>query len=123
MWVGRFRQQQRHVAVRSPATLMVVVLLHFCSPIPLLNALAPRDGITRTRDIAYASGPRHTLDVYAPRAAATPAPVIVFFYGGGWTSGSKETYRFVGRRPGRTRRAGRDPRLSVVSGGSLPRIR
>ena len=27
---------------------------------------------------------------------AAPAPVLVFFYGGGWTSGSKETYRFVG---------------------------
>ena len=28
--------------------------------------------------------------------AATPAPVLVFFYGGGWMSGSKEMYRFVG---------------------------
>ena len=86
--------QQRYL--RSPATLLVVVLLHFCSATPLLNALAPRDGIARTRDIAYASGPRNTLDVYAPRAVAAPAPVLVFFYGGGWTSGSKETYRFVG---------------------------
>jgi acetyl esterase/lipase len=25
-----------------------------------------------------------------------PAPVLVFFYGGGWMSGAKETYRFVG---------------------------
>ena len=96
MSVGRPRYQQRHSTIRSPATLMAVVMLHFCSATPLLNALAPRDGITRTRDIAYASGPRHTLDIYAPRAAAAPAPVLVFFYGGGWTSGSKETYRFVG---------------------------
>ena len=96
MSAGRFRYQQRHITVRSPATLIVVVMLHFCSATPLLNALAPRDGITQTRDIAYASGLRHTLDVYAPRAAAAPAPVLVFFYGGGWTSGSKETYRFVG---------------------------
>jgi acetyl esterase/lipase len=56
----------------------------------------PRDGITLARDIAYADGPRRTLDVYAPRPAATPAPVLVFFYGGGWTSGSKAMYRFVG---------------------------
>jgi acetyl esterase/lipase len=80
----------------SPATLIVVLLLHFCSPMATLNALAPRDGITLTRDIAYGDGPRRTLDVYAPRSAVTPAPVLVFFYGGGWASGSKETYRFVG---------------------------
>jgi len=67
-----------------------------CSPTAVLNALAPRDGVTVTRDLAYQDGPRHTLDVYAPRAAATPAPVVVFFYGGGWESGSKEMYRFVG---------------------------
>ena len=96
MSVGSSHYRKRHITVRSPATLMVVVLLHFCSATPLLNAFAPRDGIARTRDIAYASGPRHTLDVYAPRSATAPAPVLVFFYGGGWTSGSKETYRFVG---------------------------
>ena len=80
----------------SPVTLMVVLLLHFCSPTAALNALAPRDGIALTRDIAYADGPRRTLDVYAPRPAAPPLPVLVFFYGGGWTSGAKEMYRFVG---------------------------
>jgi acetyl esterase/lipase len=80
----------------NPAALMVVLLLHFCSPTTMLNALAPRDGITLTGDIAYSSGPRRTLDVYAPRPAATPAPVLVFFYGGGWSSGSKAMYRFFG---------------------------
>jgi acetyl esterase/lipase len=80
----------------SPVTLLVVLLLHFCSPIPALNALAPHDGIRLTGDIAYAGGPRHTLDVYAPRRAATPAPVLVFFYGGGWSSGAKAMYRFIG---------------------------
>ncbi len=80
----------------SPVTLLVVLLLHFCSPTPALNALAPHDGLTLTGDIAYADGPRHTLDVYAPRPAATPAPVLVFFYGGGWSSGAKAMYRFIG---------------------------
>jgi len=62
----------------------------------VLNALAPRDGVTLTRDIRYADGPRHTLDVYAPRPGAAPAAVVVFFYGGGWEDGSKDIYRFVG---------------------------
>jgi len=74
----------------------MVLLLLFWSPTAVLNASAPRDGVTPTRDIAYADGPRGTLDVYAPRPAATPAAVVVFFYGGGWVSGSKAMYRFVG---------------------------
>lgn len=78
------------------ATLLTVLLLHFWSPTAVLNALAPRDGVTPTRDIAYAENPRRLLDIYAPRRNATPAPVVVFFYGGGWASGAKAMYRFVG---------------------------
>lgn len=49
----------------------------------------------RHADLRYAAGPRHTLDVYVPRTAAR-APVVVFWYGGAWTAGSKGHYRFVG---------------------------
>jgi acetyl esterase/lipase len=52
--------------------------------------------IAVTRDVAYAAGERHTLDVFRPRTA-TAAPVVVFFYGGGWRSGSKGMYRYVGK--------------------------
>jgi acetyl esterase/lipase len=48
------------------------------------------------RDIPYAAGARHSLDVCRPKTAAA-APVVVFFYGGGWRSGRKETYRYVAR--------------------------
>jgi len=78
------------------ATLLLTLSLAACSATGVLNALAPRDGITVTRDIAYADGPRHALDVYAPRPSGTPAPVLVFFYGGNWDSGAKAMYRFVG---------------------------
>lgn len=79
------------------AVWCVSALLHFVSPIPLLNVLASTEAATRTPDVAYGTGPRHDLDIYAPRPApATPAPVVVFFYGGGWETGDKETYRFVG---------------------------
>ena len=46
----------------------------------------------RTTDISYADGARRKLDVYQPRGAAN-APVIVFFYGGRWLSGTKDWYR------------------------------
>ena len=77
-------------------TLPMVILIHYCSPTPALNWLPPPAGTTEARDISYADGPRHKLDVYVPGAAANPAPVVVFFYGGGWTTGSREWYRFVG---------------------------
>lgn len=39
------------------------------------------------------------LDIYRPtRPAATPAPVVVFFYGGSWQRGERAQYRFVGQR-------------------------
>jgi acetyl esterase/lipase len=70
-------------------------VLAACSPVSILNGLAPRDGVTVTRDLHYAAGDRHGLDIYAP-AAAKAAPVVVFVYGGGWTKGDKGQYRFVG---------------------------
>jgi acetyl esterase/lipase len=47
-----------------------------------------------TTGIAYADGERHRLDVYRPRDAVG-APVIVFFYGGRWQSGTKDLYGFL----------------------------
>lgn len=51
------------------------------------------------RDQVFAPGERGRLDVYAPRrmTAGTKLPVIVFFYGGSWNSGSKSHYRFAGQ--------------------------
>ncbi|WP_029415929.1 alpha/beta hydrolase [Brevundimonas bacteroides] len=64
-----------------------------CSPLGLLNAVGPRDrGVRRVaRSVAYGDHPRQTMDVYAPDGASG-LPTIVFFYGGGWDSGSKDLY-------------------------------
>jgi acetyl esterase/lipase len=64
-----------------------------CSPLNLLNALGPRDpGVRRVaRDIAYGDGSRQRLDLYAPTAPGQ-YPTLVFFYGGGWESGSRDQY-------------------------------
>jgi len=64
-----------------------------CSPLGLLNSLGPRDGGVRrvARDIAYGDDPRQRLDLYAPTAPGT-YPVLIFFYGGGWDSGSRDLY-------------------------------
>lgn len=64
-----------------------------CSPLSLFNTFGPRDrGAGRVaRGVAYGDDPRQTMDVYAPAGAAN-LPVLVFFYGGGWDSGSKDVY-------------------------------
>lgn len=76
------------------------MLLGACSPLSAFDALVPKDrgGARVAAGIAYGEGPRQRLDIYAPTgAAAGPRPVIVFFYGGSWNSGSRSGYAFVGR--------------------------
>lgn len=66
-----------------------------CLPVRLLNALAPDRLVAGS--VAYAGGPRRSLDVYAPDLDTRAGrPVVVFLYGGRWDSGDKAMYRFVG---------------------------
>ena len=64
-----------------------------CSPVQVLNGLAPSRLLEK--GVPYGEGPRRTLDIYGPGKAG-PHPVVVFLYGGGWDSGSKDMYGFVG---------------------------
>lgn len=70
-----------------------------CSPLGVLNAVGPRDpGVRRVaRDLEYGADPRQRFDLYAPGSASmgAPLPVLVFFYGGGWDSGSRDLYGWV----------------------------
>ena len=74
-------------------------LLSACSPLSLLNAFTPADagGRLAASGIAYGPDERHRLDIYLPEQAASPMPVMVFLYGGGWNSGERSDYGFVGR--------------------------
>jgi acetyl esterase/lipase len=80
---------------RAWVGLAMLTVLAACSPVTVLNALAPKQGISRVQDVPYAPGERHSLDIYAPSGAVS-APVVVFIYGGGWKDGDKSLYRFVG---------------------------
>ncbi|MBS0638316.1 MAG: alpha/beta hydrolase [Proteobacteria bacterium] len=77
-----------------PSAALMTTLLSACSPVGLLNATAPTGGVTITHDVSYGTGQRQHLDIYAP--SLQNAPVVVFFYGGGWTDGDKAMYRFLG---------------------------
>jgi acetyl esterase/lipase len=75
---------------------MLPALLTACSGADLLNATVPTDTYRRTGDIAYGPELRQRLDVYQPQGELRNAPLVVFFYGGSWSSGDRADYRFVG---------------------------
>ncbi len=85
------------------ASLIVVGLaalgISRASPLSLFDAIGPRDsgGRLAARDLPFGTGPRQRLDVYVPKGLEGTAPVLVFFYGGSWQSGSKDDYAFVGQ--------------------------
>lgn len=84
------------VVTTAAAMASAIASLAACSPAALLNAVIPRAGYDITSGLAYGAEVRQRLDVYAPEEAVGPAPVLVFFYGGSWRSGSRENYRFIG---------------------------
>jgi acetyl esterase/lipase len=76
------------------AALACLGLLTACSQ--ALNLLAPR-GYHVERDLAYGTDRRQKLDLYIPDKLTLPAPVLLFFYGGSWTGGSKALYPAFGQ--------------------------
>ena len=81
---------------RLSTAVLAAVGLAACSPLQILNTLSSDPDSRVAADIAYGEGARRRLDIYAPPNASN-APVVVFFYGGSWNSGSREDYEFVGR--------------------------
>ena len=55
------------------------------------------DDMDVVHDMTYGPEPSQKLDIFIPaNAEDKKLDVIVFFYGGRWTYGAKEDYRFVG---------------------------
>ncbi len=77
---------------------VIVGVLIACAPLATLNALARTDTYRLTDDLAYGLLPRQKLDVYTPKVSAPDKgfPIVVFFYGGTWTTGERGDYKFMG---------------------------
>ena len=86
----------RNTLLSLLAALPLTAGLIACSPLTAINALSSGSASQVTRGLAYGPLPRQKLDVYAPKVHAGPVPVVVFFYGGNWTSGERADYAFVG---------------------------
>ncbi|MEJ8857806.1 alpha/beta hydrolase [Variovorax robiniae] len=82
------------------AAALGAALLSACSPAKLLDRAVPRDTYDFEGGVAYGTAPRQKLDVFLPLPTALPAagrrPLVVFFFGGAWTTGDRATFRFVG---------------------------
>ena len=91
----------RRRLLRPQLALLAAFVAAGCSPLSAFNTLVPKDitGKQIARDLRYGAHPRQMLDIYAPRGAAAGSsrPVVVFFYGGSWNSGTRRGYSFVGR--------------------------
>jgi len=76
--------------------IALLTTLSACS-LKTLNAVVPDGDSKLISNITYGSLNRQNLDIHTPNTLNTSAPVIVFFYGGRWQSGTKEEYQFVGQ--------------------------
>lgn len=76
------------------AVATLLVLLTGCTAGRLLATVTPGPAVRA--GLVYDASHDLRLDVYTP-ARARSAPVVIFFYGGSWSSGRREGYRFVGK--------------------------
>lgn len=75
--------------------LTALLLLAGCTGPGVLNSLTPTSGYDLAANVMYDPGRNLRLDIYSPQQVQN-APVVLFFFGGRWTEGNKEDYRFVG---------------------------
>jgi acetyl esterase/lipase len=77
--------------------LLSALALSACTGAQVLNSLTPGTGYVLATNLPFDDETRLRLDVYTPAGEVRDAPVVVFFYGGRWTTGSKDDFRFVGQ--------------------------
>ncbi len=86
----------------SFTALLLLMLTGACTRVAFTVANLPThfDDVTIIHDVTYGPEVWQKLDLYIPAAKVNSvikkSDVVVFFYGGRWTDGTKNDYRFVG---------------------------
>jgi len=75
--------------------MLALPLLGGCRGTDVATALTPLGDATERLELPFGTLPRQRLDLTLP--ATSPLALLVFFYGGGFTSGDRGDYRFVSR--------------------------
>ncbi|WP_170317644.1 alpha/beta hydrolase [Paroceanicella profunda] len=85
--------------MRGLTGLLASLLLSGCTSLgaDVLAELGASRNVDAVPDQAYGPDPLQYYDLYAERGVAADAPLIVFFHGGSWDSGSPDLYRFAGQ--------------------------
>ncbi len=95
---SRDRDRRGHRTLQDLGAAWVLLLLG--GLIPYAQPLSPETAVEVLQDLPYFEGfgadpRRNALDLYRLRGAEA-APVLLFVHGGGWTSGDKGTYGYLG---------------------------
>lgn len=75
----------------------------FASPPMMLNMIdkmtpGQPEAVQVADGVNFGTAPRQQLDVWAPtKRGKAKLPVVIFYYGGAWTKGSRQEYGFAGR--------------------------
>jgi len=80
--------RRRPLILLAPAAGL---LASACFPAPGGETFAGHPAIRIERDIPYAAGPHWLLDIYRPAIRAERLPLVLFFHGGQWQMGSKDS--------------------------------
>jgi acetyl esterase/lipase len=97
-------------AVKLLLAAGVAMLLVGCSSLEMLNRITG-DPTTEAVTVSYGPSDRQRIDVYPVASRLNPSvdlirtavaadnkrPLVIFFYGGSWNSGSRSSYRFVAK--------------------------
>lgn len=94
----RFHRSNSMMSFRWVLAALSAGFLSGCSSLDVLNVIS-KSPQTASVTLSYGPSARQRVEFYpAPRnTAANPVPVIVFFYGGAWESGSRLDYGFIAR--------------------------
>ncbi len=80
------------------AVFGAILLISSCGRVKatLANQYAAiKSDYVKKADVSYGKEARQKLDLYLPENYKPDTPIIVFFYGGSWQSGSRGQYEFV----------------------------
>ncbi|HEY8591882.1 MAG TPA: alpha/beta hydrolase [Sphingomicrobium sp.] len=91
----------RSTAAQRWAWAVPMMAMTGCTPAGLLTSFDRLSSASEAKRVAagvpYGTDSRQKLDIWAPtRSRKDALPVVVFFYGGGWSEGSRADYGFAG---------------------------
>lgn len=93
---------EANIKVSTIALTMASIVSAGCTQVgvQIANVPAKFSHIERYEDVAYGNQSEQQLDIYTPKDVSDQSslPVVVFFYGGRWSEGSKDMYPFLAKQ-------------------------